>query len=338
MLTDDERIKLESEDPYWFEELFYHDLESWFSSDIACCDECYDDFLKYWPHVYSADKAAFQCNSISLDCFYSGSRLSESYTEEEFYKYLKLVPCPRCGSELRYNIWPYNFPFDLVDDFENKITEIVNIAQSTPFMLMEHPFAKELYLAIKDLSIASVPSLITSPLYRARTKESLQSASISEFDFPPKEFVSEGRYNHAGVPALYLASDPATCFFEMRESPSIIAEINITKEVKILDLVTPYESHRKHDDLLSTLTYSALISARQSNTGWYRPMYIFSRFISDCAKYSGFDAIKYPSTRTSNDNDSYNLVILNNELSLQNSSTVSRLMGYTKDGEENILQ
>lgn len=65
-------------------------------------------------------------------------------------------------------------------------------------------------------------------------------------------------------------------------------------------------------------------------------MYIFSRFISDCAKYSGFDAIKYPSTRTSD--DSYNLVILNNELSLQNSSTVSRLMGYTKDGEENIPQ
>ena len=66
----------------------------------------------------------------------------------------------------------------------------------------------------------------------------------------------------------------------MRESPSIIAEINITKEVKILDLVTPYESHRKHDDILSTLTYSALISERQSNTGWYRPMYIFSRFSS----------------------------------------------------------
>lgn len=100
---------------------------------------------------------------------------------------------------------------------------------------MDHPFAKDLYLAIKDLSIASAPSLIPSPLYRARAKEYLQSISISEFDFPPKEFVSEGRYNHAGVPALYLASDPATCFFEMRESPSIIAEINITKEVKILD-------------------------------------------------------------------------------------------------------
>lgn len=211
MFTDDERIKLESEAPYWFKELFHHDLESWFSSEMACCDECYDDFLKYWPHVYSADKAAFQCTSISLDCFYSDSRLSESYTEEGFYKYLKLIPGPRCGSELRYNIWPYNFPFDLVDDFENKITEIVSVAQSTPFMLMEVPFAKELYLAIKYIS---VPSLITSPLYRARTKKSLQSASISEFDFPPKEFVSEGRYNHAGVPILYLASDPATCFLK----------------------------------------------------------------------------------------------------------------------------
>lgn len=161
MLTDDERIKLESEAPYRFKELFHHDLESWFSSETECCDECYDYFLKYWPHVYSADKAVFQCTSISLDCFYSDSRLSESYTEEGFYKYLKIIPCPRCGSELRYNIWPYNFPFHLVDDFGNKITGIVSVAQSTPFMLMEDSFAKELYLAIKDISS---PSLITTGL------------------------------------------------------------------------------------------------------------------------------------------------------------------------------
>ena len=38
-----------------FCEIFYHELESWFTADIACCDDCYDDFLSKWPAVYSRD-------------------------------------------------------------------------------------------------------------------------------------------------------------------------------------------------------------------------------------------------------------------------------------------
>lgn len=55
MLTPEERSVIEEEDQYCFDELFYRDLESWFSSDIACCDNCYDDFLENWPHAYAAD-------------------------------------------------------------------------------------------------------------------------------------------------------------------------------------------------------------------------------------------------------------------------------------------
>lgn len=71
-----------------FEELFMHELESWFTADIACCDNCHDDFVAEWPYAYSADGARFQCDSIDLHCFYSGSRLADSYTEEEFQKLL----------------------------------------------------------------------------------------------------------------------------------------------------------------------------------------------------------------------------------------------------------
>jgi len=329
MLTSEQKDKLEAEDSYWFEELFYRDVESWFSSDIACCDECIDDFLSNWPHAYSADKAAFQCSSIGLDCFYSGSRLSEFYTKEEFFKFLRLISCPRCGSELKYNIWAYNLPFDVVEDFEDKLNEIAGIASSTPFMLMEHYFAKEVYEAINELGAYVKPTKINSALFRARTVKSLTTYDLKEFDFPPNSVVSEGRYNHAGMPALYLASDKETCFHEMRESDSIIAEINMQKELKVLDLINPFESHEKHSDLLNTLIYSALMSAKQSNTGWFRPMYIFTRFIADCAKYAGFDAIKYPSTRKAEEN--YNIVVLNMDYSLTKSSSLSSLVKYTTE-------
>lgn len=326
MLTNEETKALEEEDPYCFEELFYNELESWFSSDIACCDKCYDDFLTHWPRAYSADKAAFQCSSIDLDCFYSGSILQYSYTKEQFDKYLQLITCPRCGSKLKNNIWPYTLPFDVVEDFEDKIKEIAEISQKTPFLLLENSFTKEVYTAIIELSKESKPKTIENSFYRARTQSSLNSTNINEFDFPSNDIVSEGRYNHAGMPALYMGSDPKTCFHELRENPCIIAEIRITEEIKVLDLTNTYDSHQKHSDLLDTMVYSALMSARQDDFGWYKPKYVFSRFISDCAKSAGFDAIQYPSTRTTD--ESYNIVLLNDKLSLKNSSILIKLISY----------
>lgn len=326
MLTPEERSLLEKEDQYGFEELFYRALESWFSSDIACCDECYDDFLEYWPHAYSADNAAFQCSSIDMGSFYSGSRIREFYTEEEFFRLLKMVPCPRCGSELKYNIWPYTLPFDVVNGFESKILEIYNISQSTPFLLLKHQFAQDVYEAISNLSSRTEASLLEESLFRARLSSSLSNTDIAEFDFPPNKVVSEGRYNHAGMPVLYLASSPETCFHEMREVSCHLAEIRIREEVKILDLINSYEAHEEYSDLLKTLVYSALISAKQDSTGWHKPKYIFSRFVADCAKSAEFDAIKYPSTRIGN--DCFNLVVINEKFSLKNSSQLIRIFQY----------
>ncbi|WP_447766767.1 RES family NAD+ phosphorylase [Aeromonas veronii] len=326
MLTSEERSALEEEDQYWFEELFYRDLESWFSSDIACCDNCYDDFLENWPHAYAADDAAFQRNGINLSCFYSGSRLRDIYTEEQFFRFLRLLECPRCGEELKYNIWPYNLPFDVVEGFEQYLTEISELSQHTPFLILKHSFAQEIHEAIKNLSETSQPTTLSENLYRARASSTLEKIDVKDFDFPPNHVVSEGRYNHAGIPVLYLGRTPETCFHEMREVACHIAEIKINKSIKILDLVNPYDAHEKYYELLNTLVYSALMSAKQDNTGWYRPKYVFSRFISDCAKYVGFDAIKYPSTRDGSEN--YNLVILNQSLSIKNSSTLVRVFSH----------
>lgn len=312
---------------WWFQELFDHELESWFTASIACCDDCCDEFLSVWPYADVADDFQFQKQAIPLDVFYSGSRLRESFTKEEFDVFVERLACPRCGSALRGNIWPYELPFDFPADIEETIREVAETAGSTPFLLLEHEFCQRILGAIRDLRGSVAPSAFAASLFRARRISSEGVAeAISEFDFPPKEVVSEGRYNHSGDPVLYLASDVETCRAELRGERCIVLELRMRPLVRILDLVDPFAVHDKHADVLNCLVYSALISSKQDGRGAHRPHYVVSRFVADCARSAGFDAIRYPSTRLSATN--FNLVIVNRSLCLSGNADVVAFHRY----------
>lgn len=301
-----------------FELLFYRDLEKWFSADIACCDNCHSDFLETWPYADQANDYHFQRNFISLDCFYSGGYLQDHYSKSDFDRLVTRLYCPRCGEQLSGNIWAFNLPFNVPRDIEQTIREVATTAQATPFLLLENEFCKNVLNSIRSLSKEIVPKRFDQTLFRGRTESSEPIFEhISSFDFPPANVVKEGRYNHAGNPVLYLASDIETCHAELRHAPSLIAEINLATEIKMLDLLNPYTEDRKSSenaDLLNCLVYSALLSTPQDSDGWHRPHYVVSRFVADCAKISGLDAIRYPSTRRTD--KSFNLVIVNPALSL----------------------
>jgi len=326
LLTIEERQQLEDEDEYGMEEFFLNEVDSWLGADIACCDKCIDDFLKNWPFAYSADGARFQRDQMDLKYFYNGSRLSDAYSEEEFFKFVRLVSCPRCDEELTSGFYPYEFPFDPIENFEFLINELADLSKSSPFLLIKHPFAAQIFNVIEDLYKEAMPTIITKNLYKARIKSQVSVVKPSEFDITPSQYASEGRYNHSGLPALYLGSDMETCYQELRKKESYIAELAVEKEIRILDLTATYENHNKHSYLLDTLVYSSLISAKQDETGSFRPQYIFSRYIADCAKYVGFDAIKYPSTRTNI--DSFNLVLINGDISIKDSIKLGKIYAY----------
>ncbi len=306
-----------------FEDLFYADLESWFSADIACCDNCYDEFISDWPHAYGANEAEFQKNGIPLDVFYSGGRLQQTYTQEEFSALVCQLVCPRCLSNLKYNIWAYELPFDVPHNFGSNVDAIVKTATSTPFLLLKNDFCKEVLSAISDLAGRSKKRKFSDPLFRGRaTSNGPVAQELGQFGSAPKEFVLEGRYNHAGMPVLYLASDLQTCHSELRGVACTVLEFILTESIHVLDLIDPYSQHRGHDDLLNSLVYSALLSAKQHSEGHFRPHYVVSRFVADCARYSGFQAILYPSTRNSEKN--FNLVVLDPEVHLLKHSTGHR--------------
>lgn len=307
-----------------FEEYFYRDLEKGFGADIACCDSCHDEFLQTWPYAAHADSCQFHQGGIDLDTFYSGSYLRDEYSKTDFDRLICKLNCPRCGNPLVGCIWAYNFPFDVPDAIERTIREIGEVARTTPFLLLQHDFCKQILASVRALAATLPRHRLNHPVYRARSEVNGPiEAGIEAFDFPPARSVQEGRFNHAGHPVLYLGSDVETCHAELRNSPCLVLEFELLEELRILDLIDPYtldSSSFADADLLNCLVYSSLVSARQENAGWHRPHYVVSRFIADCARTSGIDAIRYPSTRRSAGN--FNLAIVNSELRLASSSKV----------------
>lgn len=289
-----------------FSDVFYEDLDSWFSADICCCDECYDEFLAKWPAVYSRD-TDFQCSGIDLDCFYKGSsRLQDLFTKEEFDKFINKIPCPRCGNPLCYNIWPYEFKFNLPEDFHTTLKEINNLSVKTPFLILTHPFALEVLKVVKELSAKTGSMDVQTKYYRGRRLQEDKRYINEEFKYPPREQISEGRYNHAGFPVIYLGDSVQTCFFELRKPNEgiAIAEMIINKPLKILDLIDITDDY---NNILNAAAWSSLVSSPSEGQGWYKPQYVFTRFIADCALNAGFDAIKYQSVRHEK---AHNIVLL----------------------------
>ena len=299
----------------WFEEMFYKELESWFSADIACCDDCYEEFLSVWPLAYHANDGEFQKSSIPLDCFYSGSRLSDDFTQAEFDDLVQYIRCSRCGNPLQCNIWTFSFPFDVPADFEIVLEEVASLARRTPFLLLRNGFCTKVHSAITDLSRSVQATTIDQPLFRGRPIGPTVLDNLQSFDFPPEDCVMEGRYNHAGMPVLYAASDLTTCIEELRGTSCKILEFIHSSDLKILDLTQPDKLNNEYSDLINLLVYSSLLSAKQDHSGWHKPEYIFSRYVADCARDAGFDAIRYYSTRIVKNN--FNLVLIDPKLALQ---------------------
>ena len=315
----------------WFPDDFFSAIDSWFAADIACCDLCYDEFLAKWPHSYLAENAEFQKTGYPLDVIYSGSRLVDEYSKAEFETFIKDIECPRCGNKLASNIWAYNFPFDVEPEFEDVINQIADIAKETPFLILKHDFANRVYDSLRQLACRMPSTVFDAPLYRARAGDIPEM--LAEFDAPLPHVVIEGRYNHAGSPVVYLASDAETCVEEMWRTSCTIAEIALITPLKVLDLNNPEISHPDFANELSALTYSALMSAKQPNNGWHKPAYVFSRFISDCAKASGIQAIKYPSTQIVAGGN-FNLVIIDPSVRLTSHATLLRVKRFESETQQ----
>lgn len=278
------------------------DVEAWKNSSIACCDLCYDDFVSKWPLAYHRE-AKLQINSIDPRAFYDGSKhVREEFEEPDFLRLWEFVACPRCGEPMGSNIFPFEFPFSEAAFFEEVFRELGELAHNTPFLLLTSSVARDIFEEVKNTCSKLSAGTPYKRLYRGR---SIASPTFDDFNAPPASEVREGRYNHAGKPVLYLASDERTCWEECHRPRNrfFVLEFSVQSPLVLLNFVDFDEL----SNLLSALIYSSLMSSPTSSDGWNRPEYVLTRFVADCARAAGIDGIIYPSCR---DSSGDNIVLL----------------------------
>jgi hypothetical protein len=302
-----------------FQEYFDRDLEHYFDSGISCCEHCYGEFCRDWPGTAARDET-FQRSGIEISYFLNQSRIQEAFYPEEIEFFSKKLECPNCGAALNGVFYIFEHKF-LVDEFH--LSSIADLARTSPFLLLSHPFAAKVFDVIKRRFVTAGTLQPKSVFYRGRMAHDVPAnPTLTDFGPPPAARVVEGRYNHAGHAMLYLADSPATVKREMRApQPISVATIELNVACKVLDLTISDDVDGVDDEVIQCLARSALCAAPRKSDGWDRPEYVFTRFVADCARHAGFGAIRYGSVQ---DHEGINVVLLEPPSDL---SSIARLIG-----------
>lgn len=151
---------------------------------------------------------------------------------------------------------------------------------------------------------------IESTWFRARITGDNQLLSPEEMGAPPNGLATHGRANPAGIPYLYLASDPITAISEIRPHTgerACVAEFRVDEGLNIVDLRSPEElispfifessseikSLREDLPFLSSLGYELTrpVLPRSAATD-----YVPSQYLCEFIKKQGFDGVMYKSS------------------------------------------
>jgi len=280
-----------------FNEILGDEIDSDFASSICCCDSCYADFRKRWPNT-AFRESEFRQQSFDTEYLLENSRAPCCYSYGEISTLRHFVQCTRCDSYAN-QVWIYEHRFSDPGEIEEAIDELVIIGKRSPFLLLEHEFAKRVLDQIRQMAKRQAKVPFHAPLFRARTDADIEKCGQSPTDLAtfgpaPAELVVEGRFNHAGAPLLYVASSPELAAAEIGrpDQPCTVGELTFSVEMQVLDLAE-LEDGDEGDNLMLALSNSALLSAPRTGEGWMRTEYVFSRFVADCAREAGFDAVRY---------------------------------------------
>jgi len=294
------------DDIEWFNESLSDEIDSAYASSIRCCENCYSDFQSSWPGT-TFKNIEFQEGAIDVNLLVEQSRLPDIFDHATFSTLKHFVECPRCARVIDGYVWIHEH--EAAEQFADGINRLGGIANSTPFLMLNDPFAQDVLSAVEATCATIRPKRLPAPLFRASALkhldvESMESPDVDAFSAPPPQFTGEGRFNHSAKPVLYLSDslNTATAEIGATDSNVYVAALEFPSSYRILDFVD-VDPDDPRTGLFSAIAQSALMAAPQTSSGWEKKEYVFTRFVADCARNFDFDLIRFGSTKAAAGNN-----------------------------------
>ncbi len=187
------------------------------------------------------------------------------------------------------------------------IVRLEKLLLRAPMLAMTDPLAKKIKKEMEAKSVRRIE--LSGSFYRARPAENGKSFTAREMTAPPLGWPNEGRFNHAGQNHLYLSTDEPTCIREVLDTTPEDGEIccikwKLVNPVKnVLDLSYNWKDlGPSASTLLVALNSMRALERRHRNNRNWKPDYVLTRLIMDCAKETGFAGIMYNSVKSEGKN------------------------------------
>jgi hypothetical protein len=252
--------------------------------------------------------------SIELDELFDDFSVPDRYRDD----IAQHLSCPNCGREVfeRWEEVGLEDPYDAElrktvraaeTKFGRKLDSFQSHLKQYPSLSLSHPLGRKIQ---KEISSGNLPACkVSGSFFRARLVKGSNVFDAEDMGAPPTGVSLDGRYHHAGQSVLYIGKDEEVAINEILE-PDVekalvwVQEYEIAEIDKILDL-------RSNEEKITTFTSPLLIAilskralekkVKDPKRTW-KPQYFITRFISDCSRASGFNGIRYSSTRCYGEN------------------------------------
>jgi hypothetical protein len=123
-------------------------------------------------------------------------------------------------------------------------------------------------------------------------------------DAPGEGIAGIGRYNHAGKSTFYVSNSQDCAVSEIVKDPSVQSIAWVQKyKVKdigdILDLTMDWNEFYNLKSVLFVTLLNRRVFEQKAGTAYstWKPEYLLTNFLSDCAKNAGYQGIRYTSVK-----------------------------------------
>lgn len=219
----------------------------------------------------------------------------------DFDRYSDIGLISRTDAEIQGKIWQAN------KKYKKSIDELLILIEQYPSLVLKNALARKIY---KEIHEHNTPSYALENIYcyRCRMPEKRKKFTFKDIHAPKVGIAKAGRYNHSGQSVLYLSHHLETAVGEVSgvstgEVDIWLQKYRIGKIEQILDLSPDWEGILNLSTLFTALIDSRILKRKSIDAmSTWRPEYLLTIFIADCAKSSGYRGIKYPAIKGYGDN------------------------------------